>query len=409
MKRTLSVRLHGVPIGILEENDGTLEFKYLPDAKRLLSLSLPLQEKVFRGTVCNAYFGGLLPESETVRKLLGRRFGINSNNTFSLLAAIGLDCAGAVSFHEPDAAVKEDANFHLQAKILSDEELEKHITSLPLPPILEGTDEIRLSLAGVQEKTAVCLIDNKVALPIGGCSTTHILKPASNVFPELIENEYLCLKAAKAVGIDVPHIEIGQVNGLKYFLIERYDREITDNKIKRIHQEDFAQALGFPASQKYEQEEGPGFKDCFNLINKFSVPAVDKIKFIERAVFNYLIGNTDAHSKNFSLLHYDNGMIQFAPAYDILCTMAYEKHSEWMAMKIGNTIRISAVKKTDWEEFSTNVGFRYKGIEETLKTQSEKLPSVIEKESQNLKDKGYSGVIGEKILKYAEKSCSKMR
>ncbi len=406
MKRVLSVRLHGAPVGILEENQGTLEFKYLTEVKRPLSLCLPIQEESFRGTVCNAYFGGLLPENENTRKAIGRRFGINSNNTFSLLSVIGLDCAGAVSFHELDVPVIENNSFQLQGKILSDDELEEYINSLPLPPVLEETVEIRISLAGVQEKTAVCLIDNKIALPIGGCPTTHILKPASNIFPELIENEYLCLKTAKAVGINVPQVELRQVKELKYFLIQRYDREIVDNKIRRIHQEDFAQALGFPSSQKYEQEEGAGFKDCFNLISKFSVPATDRIRFVERAVFNYLIGNTDAHAKNFSLLHKDNGVIQLAPAYDILCTMAYEKHSQWMAMKIGNAIRISTVKLRDWEDFADTVGFRYKGLEEIIKKQSDQIPAILEKELQNIKNMGFDNTIGEKILKYAVKTCS---
>ncbi len=406
MEKNLSVRLHGQPVGILEKNDGLLVFKYLPEASRPISLSLPLGDQIFRGEVCNAYFGGLLPENENTRKLIGRKFGVNSNDIFSLLWAIGIDCAGAVSFHEINAPIKDDTNTRLAGRILSDEELAKYIRELPQVPLLNGIDEVRLSLAGVQEKTAICLIDNQIAIPIDGCPTTHILKPASKIFPEIVENEYLCLKVAGCLGIEVPQVEIRQTNELNYLLITRYDREITqDGKIKRIHQEDFSQALGIPVSQKYEYEEGAGFKDCFNLLNKFSLPAVDKIKLLERVVFNFLIGNTDAHGKNFSLLHFDSGLVKLAPAYDILCTMAYEKHSEWIAMKIGNAMRISAVQPQNWKEFCIEIDFKYKGLQEIFKTQSEKLVPIVKNELQNMREKGLNANIGEKILGYAQESC----
>jgi len=131
------------------------------------------------------------------------------------------------------------------------------------------------------------------------------------------------MRVAGQIGITVPNVEIRYANKTPYFLIERYDRNVSpDGKIKRIHQEDFCQALGILTPDKYQTDEGPGFKDCFNLLLQVTYPVIDRLQFAERAVFNFLIGNTDAHGKNFSLLHFDNGQIHLAPAYDIVRSLA---------------------------------------------------------------------------------------
>lgn len=409
MEKQLSVRLHGKPIGLLIKNNNLLEFRYLESANKALSLSLPIKEVTHSGQVCEAYFGGLVPENPYIRKLTAFKYKINADDTFNLLWAHGRDCAGAVSFHEIDDPIKEDAERKITGNILSDKELEKFITNLAENLVL-NTDELRLSLAGVQEKIPICLIENKVALPDDNCPTSHILKPASKSLKGIVENEYLCMRIAGQIGIDVPKVEIRYANKTPYFLIERYDRNISqDGKIKRIHQEDFCQALGVLSINKYQTDSGPGFTDCFNLLLQVTYPVKDRLKLIERVIFNFLIGNTDAHGKNFSLLHYDNGKIQLSPAYDILSARAYKKLTKNMAMSIDNQYIVSRVTPENWEDFCKEIDISFYELKKIIKSQTENLAPTLEKELQNMKENGFSTIIGEQILKFTEIQCQKTR
>jgi len=406
MDKVLSVRLNGKFIGILGQNTmGDMIFTYNSDVSQPLSLSLPIKEEPYIGTVCKAYFGGLLPESDKTRIAIGQKFGINPNNDFSLLRAIGNDCAGAVSFNDPDDEVDESEFVTLKGKLFSEEALAKFIKELPEKPLV---DDMRLSLAGAQDKTAVCLIDNQVYQPKDSCPTTHILKPAMEHFEGSIENEYLCLRVAKHLKINVPNVEIRQADGVPYLLIERYDRQINDGKIKRIHQEDFCQALGIVTAYKYQRDGGPSNKDCFDLMQKMTVPAIDRNQLAERIIFNYLIGNADAHGKNFSLLHNDINHIQLAPAYDILSTCIYEKLSKKMAMKIGSNYQINTVRASHWAKFCNESNYSYYLLEKLIKRQIETLIPAIEKELVALQERKLNN-IGKKILNYAENSCKALQ
>lgn len=408
MDKKLSVRLHGNEVGILSQDEsGKLSFKYLPEAKQALSLSLPLQEESFDDKVCVAYFGGLLPEDNEVRKNLAKKYSISAKNEFSMLKAIGKDCAGAVSFYEVDEAVENFDFVELKGTPLSDKELAQHINDLPKKPLFSGVKDFRLSLAGVQEKAAVSVINGQICIPAVGLPTTHILKPMIRDFQDTIENEYLCLKTAKAIGIEVPNVEIKSAEGVKYLLIERYDREIKNGLIKRIHQEDFCQALGFNSLYKYQNEGGPNLKDCFDLLKKVSKPAIDRNKFGLRIIFNYLIGNTDAHSKNFSLLHYDNGTIELAPMYDVLCAPVYNELTKKMAMKIGGYYEYEDILPRHWERFCDEVGLSYPQFKKALLKHARRLPLFIEDEIKVMVEAGMSTDIAQKILEFTTKNCTK--
>lgn len=298
--KQLSVRLHGEPLGILEQTlSGKMRFTYDSSASQAISVGMPIQTESYDDLRCEAYFGGLLPESEDARKAIAKRFGISYSNSFALLKAIGYDCAGAISMYEVDDQISPQRNFPLEGKIVSENELYDHIKALPENPLFIDFEGLRLSLAGVQDKAAVCIINNQIALPDHGCPTTHILKPAIKRFEGIIENEYLCLKIASHIGLPVPSVEIRQVKDIQYLLIKRYDRKIENNQVERIHQEDFCQALGIVSSRKYQNEGGPGFKECFDLLNNATQPAIDRNFLISAVIFNYLICNMDAHGKIF--------------------------------------------------------------------------------------------------------------
>src|SRR3990167_8344781 len=176
-KNQLSIRLHGEPVGILEQTaSGKKIFTYSHDAKLSISIGMPIRKEPYDEQQCEAFFGGLLPESETAKQLIGKWYSVNPNNSFSLLKAIGYDCAGAISCHAIDEPIIPQRSVPLAGKMVTENELYQHIKELPRKPLFMDIEGLRLSLAGVQNKAAICLINNEIAFPENGCQTTHILK-----------------------------------------------------------------------------------------------------------------------------------------------------------------------------------------------------------------------------------------
>lgn len=408
MSNSLNVFLNDKHIGILEKDgSGGVNFQYSNDANRILSLSLPIQKEPFENKQCRGFFNGLLPESEHTRIAIGKKYGINPKNDFSILQAIGYDCAGAVSFFDsydeqiPSKYLQETYEFDYTP--LSENALEKFINELPQKPLATGIENMRLSLAGAQDKTSVIVVDGQIGIPKNNVPTSHILKPAINGFNETIENEFICIKSAEKLGIKVPAIKIGYANKTKYFLIQRYDREIINNKIKRIHQEDFCQASNIPSAYKYQAEGGVDFIRCFKILRATSQPAVAINQFIQLMIFNYLIGNNDAHGKNFSILHYDNGEIKFAPAYDILCSQVYPELSNKMAMKIGGHYKHDEILLRHFEKLANENDISFTQLKKVIKNQCETLPDIVNNVINNFENK-----IGKDILLVVQKNCTKL-
>lgn len=386
--------------GVLQADiQGGLFFEYDKSAKGLLSLSLPLEKKSFVNNECHGFFNGLLPENNETKRRVAAKYDINPNNDFAMLRAIGYDCPGAVSFwqEENPAGLKEF--YDIKAQMVSDETLEKFIRELPKKPLGTGED-LRLSLAGAQDKTAVVLIDGQVAFPDNITPTTHILKPAIKSLKESVENEYICMKTAEKCGIRTPNVEIRQVGRTKYFLIERFDRIVKDGKIKRLHQEDFCQASNTASAFKYEADGGVGFKTCFDILKKTGKPAVYINEFINLMIFNYLIMNNDAHGKNFSILHNEDGTLDFAPAYDLLCTKVYSQLSYKMAMEIGGYYGCEEIQPAYFEKMAREVGISYAQLVKLIKEKCETLPDVVEEIVNSFENR-----IGKSILTLIQKNC----
>jgi serine/threonine-protein kinase HipA len=408
-QKVLSVRLHGLPVGTLEQTrDGKLKFTYLPEAKQAISLSMPLTQERYGNVPCEVYFGGLLPESTEARKAIALKFDANPNNTFSLLSVIGHDCAGAISFHAPDEPVEADSSHHIEIEPLSDKSLAKHIRELPEKPLFLDLHGLRLSLAGVQEKAAVCVVDKKVCLPAHGTPTTHILKPSIRNYQGTVQNEYLCLRTAKRIGLPTPHVEMRRAEDQMYLLVERYDRKFDDkNRIARIHQEDFTQALS--AREKYQRFGGPSLKQCFDLLLKSSIPVVDRNYLMQANVFNFLIGNADAHAKNFAYLHHPGGNVRLAPFYDLLCTQAYSELTQDMSMKVGDKYLFADVRIADWEDFSRQCELSFPSVKKTLQKFANDLPKAIAEERALLKQTDFDNEIADKIVECANKNSARLQ
>lgn len=408
MSNFLNVFLSDKHIGILEKDGyGGVNFQYSDNADRILSLSLPIQKEPFENKQCKGFFNGLLPESEHIRIAIGKKYGINPKNDFSILQAIGYDCAGAVSFFDGDdeqTPLKHLQEFYeIEYSLFSEDELEKFINELPQKPLATGIEDMRLSLAGAQDKTSVIVVGGQIGYPKNNVPTSHIIKPEINGYDETIENEFICIKSAEKLGIKVPDVKICYANKTKYLLIQRYDRELIDNKIKRIHQEDFCQASNIPSVYKYQSEGGVDFKRCFEILRVTSQPAVAINQFIQLMIFNYLIGNNDAHGKNFSILHYDNGEIKFAPAYDILCSQVYPELSNKMAMKIGGHYNHDEILLRHFEKFANENNISFTQLKKVIKNQCEILPDIVDNVINSFENK-----IGKDILLVAQKNCTRL-
>ncbi len=404
-KKTLTVRLNKSFVGYLEQNQqGKFVFTYSPENNIPLSLSLPIREEAYEDKECRGFFEGLLPEGEQVRIDIGKKYGINPKNEFSLLKTIGYDCAGAVSFTDYEETPKKLRNefIAVRGKKFTDDSLEEYINELPRKPLLTSSEGLRLSLAGAQDKMAVVLVDGTVSLPFKDVPTTHILKPAIKGVEDSIENEYICLKTAKAMGLNVCNCEIRSTKNLKYLLLERYDRDVQDGKVRRIHQEDFCQAKNIISSFKYEREGGIRIKDCYEIIMQTKTPAVSALELTNRIIFNYLIGNADAHGKNFSILYTENGIL-LAPAYDILCTAIYPNLTKNMAMKIDKYYEPDKIYPRHWERMADSVGISYTQLRKMILKMADKLPFELVEVAKDV-----DSPVSSKLYEFVKSNCDRV-
>lgn len=361
MSRALTVWWGDEAVGSLHiDQHGDLSFAYSQawqedSARKAISQSLPKRAEPFNRRETRPFFAGLLPE-ERQREAAAQALGISKANDFRLLEALGGDVAGAITLwpegESPPAVLRQ-----LTAEPLSDEELVKILDALPKYPMLAGRDGFRLSLAGAQQKLPVVLVEGRVALPQPGQPTTHILKPPIERLAATTENEAFAMRLAAAVGLDVAAVEPRVVLGRPFLLVERYDRDVDqEGQIWRLHQEDFCQALGIAPEMKYASEGGPRFPDCFALVRRAcTTPALAVLRLLDAAIFNVILGNADAHGKNFSLL-YTGEVVRLTPLYDLLCTVAYPELSPKFSMKVARRATLGEFKPDTWEQFATENG-----------------------------------------------------
>jgi serine/threonine-protein kinase HipA len=360
MMRVLDIWWAERVAGQLTQNQhGELGFAYAPEwladeEAPALSASLPKRAKPYSRRECRPFFGGLLPE-EGQRDAAAKALGVSPRNDFALLDRLGGDVAGALQFLTPGEAPSPVST--QQPRLLDDAGLIRVLDELPTRPLLAGEEGLRFSLAGAQSKAPVILLDHAIALPAPDQPTTHILKPPISRFAAPTENEAFAMRLAAVIGLDVALVEPRVVRDRKFLLVQRYDRSISaSGGVRRIHQEDFCQALGVPPETKYASEGGPTFKDCFALLRRVAArPAIDVLKLLDAAIFNLVAGNADAHGKNFSILYDDRGA-RLAPLYDLMATVAYPALSPKLAMKIGKRATLAEMDAEGWAGFAVDAG-----------------------------------------------------
>lgn len=346
-----------------------------------ISISLPLDGS-FTDAASHYYFSNLLPEGN-VREQICKLLKISSNNDFELLKALGGDCAGALTiteFEQPDIGESLP-----RYKAVTKSQLSKW--SQGLPPAfagLAGSGEIRLSLAGAQDKLPVYFDGGEIFVPLDGTPSTHILKFASAHYSHLPENETFITLLAKEIALHVADVRLYRSGTTTSSLITRYDRYWESGKWFRLHQEDFCQALGINAPRKYEKEGGPSLKQCVEIIRQHSsFPLIDLQQILRWFLFNLLVGNADGHGKNISLLHNRDGTTSLAPFYDLVSTRTYKNLARQMAMQIGGVWDPDLVGPKQLEAVGADLSFRPKLVIEQARELSElilaALPTVIQR------------------------------
>jgi serine/threonine-protein kinase HipA len=376
----LGERLAGT---LLRKDNGNLQFRYDPtyvEAKGPpLSVNLPLRTDSYPHRDCLAFFGNLLPE-EDVRRQVALVSGISAANDYKLLERFGGDVAGAVTLQPAGEAGGEGPERQEamggEPEILSSERLDTILTQLPQRPLaVDQAGEVRLSLAGAQSKLPVVETGGAFALPRSSEQpTTHILKPEPERFPDLVTNEFFCMRLAGEVGLQAAEVRRAETNsGLPFLIVSRYDRDLTQEPIRRLHQEDFCQALGKLYIEKYQHEGGPSVRDSMHLIDEHSAaPARDRQQFWLALVFNVLIGNCDAHGKNYSLL-YDSPAPSLAPFYDLVSTAVYEELTTRLAMSVDGATHLAEVNGAAWSRLAADVGFAPRFLRERMEPSVERI------------------------------------
>ena len=406
--RKLDVYMHGRVVGVFEQDDsGQLGFQYakswLAGPSRLpLSQSLPLRSQAFDNREARPFFAGLLPEGEK-RDLVARALGVSARNDFALLDGIGGECAGAITFVE-HGATPSSTTTAADYRPLDDEQIAKLLDKLPERPLLAGEEGVRLSLAGAQDKLPVLVVDGKVALPLHGAPSSHILKPPIPHFDDTVHNEGFCLALAKALGLHVINSEIGSAKGKTFLLVERYDRHRdAAGTIIRRHQEDLCQALGIPPELKYQAEGGPSLQQCFDVVRRSTTrPVIDLARLLDAVLFNLLSGNNDAHGKNYSLLFGPNG-VELAPIYDVLSTAAYRDLAPRLAMKIDDRYEFADLFPRHWDRFAKEAGLGAPQLRRRLIALARRLPDAARQLRGQFVDAGLDRPVIGRILAVMDK------
>lgn len=339
----LEVHLHADRVGFLERLSGAnLRFRYderwIERGGARLSFSLPVRSEPFDDGECRPFFEGLLPEGDFL-KAVARALHVSASNPFALLSEIGGECAGAVSLAESGLPARFTSA--PPPAWLSEAELGQLLEELPSRPLLAGEESgIRLSLAGTQDKLPILAEEGRVGLTRGDPPSTHIIKTPILRFADTVANEAFCMLLAGRLGLSVAESEPRLAADREYLLVRRFDREPRDGAIRRMHQEDLCQALGYVPALKYQSDGGPGVAACAALLSDHvAAPAVDLLAFLDALLFDLLIGNHDAHAKNFSILLEGEGAPRLAPLYDLLSSAVYEGVQRKLAMKYGGEYR----------------------------------------------------------------------
>ena len=398
----LGIWMNGFHVGTLtKRGTGALEFIYTQEwlettGARPISLSMPLQHRPYSGEIVYNYFDNLLPDNNQIRDRIQGRFQATTSHPFDLLAAIGMDCVGAVQIVAEGEAPHDVKR--IEGEPLTDSQIAQLLKNYQMAPLgmaEEDGEDFRISIAGAQEKTALLWKDNAWNRPIGTTPTTHIFKlPIGKIeasgmdLSDSCENEWLCLKIAEAFGLPVCHAEIGLFEDAKALIVERFDRRHSNDWIMRLPQEDMCQAIGVSPNIKYEKDGGPGISTIMQFLRQSKDSKHDREVFFKAQVLFCLLAGIDGHAKNFSIFIEPEGRYRMTPLYDIMSAHPLLASRQLEAKKIKMAMALSGKNRHyRWNEIQSRhfistakqIGFNEKTAKTIMDEMLEMVDEVIAK------------------------------
>ncbi len=375
------------------------------------SLSMPVAGREHGDSVVRPFLEGLLPDNERVLQRWARDYQVSARNPFALLRHVGEDCAGGIQFVRPDR-VDDVLAGEGRVDWLDDEKVDERLRGLRLDPTAwHVRDGGQFSLAGAQAKIALYRHPEtgRWGVPSGAVPTTHILKPAVTGFDDHDLNEHLCLVAARALGLTAAVTRIRSFGSERAIVVDRYDRVAHPGTVRRVHQEDMCQALAVAPTAKYQSEGGPAPEQIIGLLRGTVTPAIAAAanvdRFVDALAYNWLIGGTDAHAKNYSVL-LNGPQVRLAPMYDVASSLAYDEfhHPKLkMAMKIGGEYGLTALSGRHWRRFATANRLDPERLVDRIDALAQRLPDAFASaaDSDGVRELG-SGLPGRLVQRVAD-------
>ncbi|MBK5200441.1 MAG: HipA domain-containing protein [Spirochaetaceae bacterium] len=431
MVKRLYIAMNNSLVGIWEhKSSGEESFQYLDSwinnpLSRGISLSLPVVKQKYNNIIVRNFFNNLIPERKNVIESIQRRYNISTNDSFELLNAIGEDCIGAIQISsDPDFLTQ---NKGVEGVNISDKEIAGILRNLRIPNSVNEYNEfdLRISLTGAQEKTALLFNNNSWMIPKRATATTHIFKTAIGKIPNYIdlsnsvENEWYCEKFFNNMKLSTASSQILTFEDQKVLVVKRFDRIIKENMILRLPQEDFCQILGIPSQQKYQSENGPSPKDIIEIL-KTSSNTKDCEIFFKALIVNWILGSTDAHAKNYSIFIGQNNTFQLTPFYDVMSFFPYVGNSRnkvhesklKLAMAArgshGNKYRIDQIARSNWLLTGKYLGLSNKTTYNIIEDVIEMVPIALDKTNNNL-PKDFPTDIAESITTFVNTYLQRLK
>lgn len=351
-----------------ESLDETFSFEYDPRwlelagsysiSPHILTYGQPAPSSTIR-----RFLDNLLPEGRAL-DVVATANRVSKNNLYGLIRELGQETSGALSFLPEGAGTTRNS---AAKREIGRDELRQRIEERAQLPFMVWDGRVRMSIAGYQDKLAVYLDHDRMYLVEGELASTHILKPEpEGGLPMLVANEHFCMSLARRLGLAAAGVDILRLPD-PVLVVERFDRVRDDERVRRLHIIDGCQALNFPASYKYERNFGSGrdvrhfrdgasFRLLFSLAAEYTVQkAVTRLGMMRWALFNYLIGNTDAHGKNISFFCRHDGL-WLAPFYDLVSVVQYDGLDHELAMSYGDAFLLKEIAPYQWADFAAVTG-----------------------------------------------------
>lgn len=431
----LNIWMNGIPVGYWEttrlgEHLAYFDEWLMDEQTRPLSLSLPFLpgNAHYQGQVVTDYFDNLLPDNDAIRRRLAQRHQAGGTDAFQLLAKLGRDCVGAIQLL-PEDEMPSDV-YEINGKALNTAGVAQRLrntTSVHALGQHDHDEDLRLSIAGAQEKTALLFHDGQWFLPHGSTPTTHIFKLPLGLVGHMqadmrtsVENEWLCSKIMAAYGIPIAHCEIEHFEDQKVLVVERFDRTPSSDGswIIRLPQEDMCQATGTSPLHKYQSDGGPGIAQIMELLLGSDAAEQDRKNFFKTQIIFWVLAATDGHGKNFSIAHLPGGHYRATPIYDVLSIHPVigtrknqiSPHKAKLAMAVRgstNHYLIEKIQRRHWMAQAQQVGLGAAAAEELIEEVIETTESVIGEVGKLLRD-GFPMDVAEAVFNGMRRQSAKL-